>query len=69
MYISVCYMIRVMNMQENPFYENFWYKGLPFVTELTTLFKDVVANESTHGHHHAGSCHVNLIIMIMVWWL
>ena len=45
MYISVCYMMRVMmNMQENPLYAKFRYKGLPFAHELTTLFKDVVAN-------------------------
>jgi len=31
-------------MQENPLYEKFRNKGLPFANELTTLFKDVVAN-------------------------
>ncbi|KEH22704.1 hypothetical protein MTR_7g056530 [Medicago truncatula] len=29
---------------ENPMYAKFRYKGLPFAHELTTLFKDVVAN-------------------------
>jgi hypothetical protein len=33
-----------MNMQENPLYGKFREKGLPFAHELTTLFKDVVAN-------------------------
>jgi hypothetical protein len=33
-----------MNMQENPLYAKFRNKGLPFANELTTLFKDVVAN-------------------------
>jgi hypothetical protein len=33
-----------MKMQENPLYEKFRNKGLPFANELTTLFKDVVAN-------------------------
>ncbi|XP_058755203.1 uncharacterized protein LOC131628367 [Vicia villosa] len=31
-------------MQENPLYEKFRDKGLPFAHQLTTLFKDVVAN-------------------------
>jgi len=31
-------------MQEKPLYEKFRNKGLPFASELTTLFKDVVAN-------------------------
>jgi hypothetical protein len=34
----------VMNMQENPLYGKFRDKGLPFAHQLTTLFKDVVAN-------------------------
>jgi hypothetical protein len=33
-----------MKMQENPLYENFRNKVLPFANEITTLFKDVVAN-------------------------
>jgi len=33
-----------MKMQENPLYEKFRNNGLPFANELTTLFKDTVAN-------------------------
>ena len=33
-----------MNMQENPQYAKFRDKRLPFAHQLTTLFKDVVAN-------------------------
>jgi len=42
-------------MQENPLYEKFRNKGLPFANELTTLFKDVEANEE---YTWAPSCEV-----------
>ena len=44
MYTRVSYMMWVMKKQENPLYEKFRNKGLPFSSDLTTLFKDVVAN-------------------------
>ncbi|WJX35114.1 hypothetical protein P8452_23146 [Trifolium repens] len=37
---------------ENPLYSKFRNKGLPFANELTTLFKDVVANAGWEGIAH-----------------
>ncbi|XP_020211669.1 uncharacterized protein LOC109796407 [Cajanus cajan] len=37
-------MLISCNIQENPLYGKFIYKGLAFANDLTTLFKDVVAN-------------------------
>ena len=33
-----------MNVQENPLYNKFRIKGLPFAHKLIELFKDVVVN-------------------------